>query len=138
MTRKIDLFSIFVVSSLAVFLVFPALVSSQEPQASPSYIGSDGKPSATLPYTQNPPNFFGQDHSYSVTFRGNGEAVISLKVIFSNLTDKPLQKLTFRVPPDFVGKSLFVQDASTIRTSSTESGFFLGFSEFAIIQNTSI
>ena len=124
MTRKIDLFSIFVVSSLAVFLVFPALVSSQEPQASPSYIGSDGKPSATLPYTQNPPNFFGQDHSYSVTFRGNGEAVISLKVIFSNLTDKPLQKLTFRVPlvdPKDLGVYQVVREGPCLRYAPVDS-----------------
>ena len=46
--------------------------------------------------TFNP--FFGQDHAYSVTFRGNGEAVVFLRVIFSNNGDTPLDELTLRFP----------------------------------------
>lgn len=43
-------------------------------------------------------NFLGQDHYYSVTFRGNGEAIVNLKVILSNLQDTPLSTVALRVP----------------------------------------
>lgn len=42
--------------------------------------------------------FFGQDHAYSVTFRGNGQAVVFLRVLFSNNGDTPLKTLTLRFP----------------------------------------
>lgn len=41
---------------------------------------------------------FGQDHYYSVTMRGNGEAVVSLKAVFSNNGEEPLSEITLRVP----------------------------------------
>lgn len=46
----------------------------------------------------NPQAFYGQDHAYTVTFRGNGEAVVSLRVAFTNTNDSKLSNLTFRVP----------------------------------------
>lgn len=42
--------------------------------------------------------FLGQDQYYTVTFRGNGEAVVNLKVIFSNLTPDPISTVTLRMP----------------------------------------
>lgn len=42
--------------------------------------------------------FFGQDHAYSVTFRGNGQAVVFLRVLFANNGDTPLKELTLRFP----------------------------------------
>ncbi|MFA5776178.1 MAG: hypothetical protein WC988_01325 [Patescibacteria group bacterium] len=56
-------------------------------QQMPPYPGGD---------TFNP--FFGQDHAYSVTFRGNGQAVVFLRVLFSNNGDTPLKELTLRFP----------------------------------------
>lgn len=44
------------------------------------------------------PTFMGQDHYYSITFRGNGEAIITLRAIFSNLKDEALSILSLRVP----------------------------------------
>jgi len=44
------------------------------------------------------PNLLGQNHNYSVTLRGNGEAVVLFKAAFYNSTDKPLSELFFRVP----------------------------------------
>jgi hypothetical protein len=44
--------------------------------------------------------FLGQDHYYTVTLRGNGQAIVSAKVIFSNLTEQPLSTLTFTMPKE--------------------------------------
>lgn len=41
---------------------------------------------------------FGQDHAYSVTFRGNGQAVVFLRVSLSNNGEKDLKELTLRFP----------------------------------------
>lgn len=43
-------------------------------------------------------NFLGQNHNYSVTFRGNGEAVVSARIIFSNLEEATMSAMTLRVP----------------------------------------
>ena len=53
-------------------------------------------PYPTSSPTGNP--IFGQDHSYSVVFRGNGEAVVTLKVAFSNTTSSALSRLYLRIP----------------------------------------
>lgn len=42
--------------------------------------------------------FFGQKHSYSVVFRGNGQAVVFLRVAFANSSDMPMRELTFELP----------------------------------------
>ncbi len=39
-----------------------------------------------------------QQHSYSVVFRGNGEAVVSSKLIVSNIQDTSITQLSLRVP----------------------------------------
>lgn len=43
-------------------------------------------------------NFLGQDNSYSVTFRGNGEAVVTYRSIFSNTGNQPLTTVFLKVP----------------------------------------
>jgi hypothetical protein len=53
---------------------------------------------SVIPPEKPPINFLGQDHYYSVTFRGNGEAIINLKIILSNLQDDPLSSVSLRVP----------------------------------------
>ncbi len=50
------------------------------------------------PPPETTPNFLGQSHYYTVTFRGNGEAVVNLKVVLSTLADKPLSTVSLRVP----------------------------------------
>jgi hypothetical protein len=52
----------------------------------------------TYPTTSTSQTFLGQDQYYTVTFRGNGEAVVTLKVIFSNLTPDPISTITLRMP----------------------------------------
>lgn len=39
-----------------------------------------------------------QNHSYSVVFRGNGEAIVSAKFILSNIADTPIKEVSLRVP----------------------------------------
>lgn len=41
---------------------------------------------------------FGQQQNYTVTFRGNGEAVVLARMVFSNQKDVPLTELSFRIP----------------------------------------
>jgi hypothetical protein len=48
------------------------------------------------PNTQSP--LFGQNHAYTVTFRGNGEAVVSARIVFTNMEDGSSDKLVLRVP----------------------------------------
>ncbi len=42
--------------------------------------------------------FLGQEHSYSVVFRGNGEAVVSARIAFTNTTDSVQRNVRLRVP----------------------------------------
>ncbi len=58
-------------------------------------INPPGKPQII---DQTTTNFLGQDHSYTVTMRGNGEAVVNLRVILSNTFDLPLSTVNLRVP----------------------------------------
>jgi hypothetical protein len=44
------------------------------------------------------PGFLGQDHGYSVVFRGNGEAVVSARIAFTNTSDNAVDKVTLRIP----------------------------------------
>src|SRR3989344_3420130 len=37
---------------------------------------------------------FGEDHAYSVTLRGNGEAVVNMRVAFSNFEEQPNKDVT--------------------------------------------
>ena len=57
---------------------------------------------ATVIYPTPPPNsgtlFFGQNHSYSVVFRGNGEAIVFGKMIFTNTEESSLKNFTFTIP----------------------------------------
>lgn len=43
-------------------------------------------------------NVLGQNHNYSVTFRGNGEAIVTARIVFMNNGDKPLTVTNLRVP----------------------------------------
>lgn len=77
-------------------------------QAMPPYPGTAD--------TFNP--FFGQDHAYSVTFRGNGQAVVFLRVLFSNNGDTPLKTLTLRFPkiePEGILAYQVMRDKTCIR-----------------------
>ena len=79
------IFSLFILSSGSLL--------AQEDQSSQGVAIPDIYP---LPPTE--PGFLGQDHAYSVTFRGNGEAVVSLKVVLTNKADSPLTDVALRIP----------------------------------------
>ena len=69
-------------------------------QAQAQTLDSSQKSTFMPPGYPNPSSegFLGQDHSYSVTFRGNGEAVVSAKIIFTNSGEEPLDTISLRVP----------------------------------------
>lgn len=50
------------------------------------------------PYPYPEPGFLGQDHSYTVVFRGNGEAVVSAKIVFTNKGETDLSDINLRIP----------------------------------------
>lgn len=52
---------------------------------------------ALAPTGTNAQTLFGQEHYYAVLMRGNGEAVVSGKFIFTNREDAPQQKFKFKV-----------------------------------------
>lgn len=67
-----------------------------------SSAGAPATSELIMPLQQDVPStgFLGQDQKYSVTFRGNGEAVVTLRTVFSNLGTQVLDTLTFTVPKD--------------------------------------
>lgn len=42
--------------------------------------------------------FFGQNHTYSIVFRGNGEAVVSSRIVVGNSGETPLKEVKLRIP----------------------------------------
>ncbi|HEY4504148.1 MAG TPA: hypothetical protein VJI73_00030 [Candidatus Paceibacterota bacterium] len=56
---------------------------------------------APAPYNENDTSttgiLFGQEHSYSVVFRANGEAVVTARLILHNSSDKPINEASFQV-----------------------------------------
>lgn len=79
----------------------PAVSESPPAQSSPT-AGTAAEmippPNTTPKPSSSSVGLLGQDHAYSVTFRDNGEAVVSLRVTFSNIDRGPLDKLLFQIP----------------------------------------
>ena len=105
-------FSVILISFL--ILLFTPLISfAQEEPASSGVARPD-----IYPIPPSEPGFLGQDHSYSVTFRGNGEAVIALKVILNNKAESPLKEISLRVPlvePREISVYQVIREPSCIR-----------------------
>lgn len=96
---KRQIFYIFLLAILLVPAVFAAetntLIAQPAPETQPA-----GMDRMIMP-PGNPvqsPNFLGQDQYYSVTFRGNGEAVISMKAVFSNMETADMTTVSFKSP----------------------------------------
>lgn len=73
---------------------------SDEMKIAPDYIpGTSG----TLPFS-------GQNHNYSVVFRGNGEAIVTLRVVLTNTKEDgtPLSNVSLRIPKILEPKDLSV------------------------------
>jgi hypothetical protein len=60
-------------------------------------------------------SLLGQSHAYSVTFRGNGEAVILMRATFTNASDQPITELSFRIP-NIIPKDLLTYQVSEGQT----------------------
>lgn len=93
--KKIFLFAVVGVSLFYARAVYSAPAEAPAPGIS---LEEDRKiaPLRSPSNSLNP--FFGQDHAYSVTFRGNGQAVVFLRVAFSNNGDVPTKELELRFP----------------------------------------
>ncbi len=50
------------------------------------------------PPSYKQPLFFGETHYYSVYLRGNGEAVVSLRVLLSSISEGSIKTLTYELP----------------------------------------
>lgn len=55
-------------------------------------------PLAQLRAQTSSASFFGQQHAYSLQLRGNGEAIVTLRQVFKNDTNKSLTNVRLRVP----------------------------------------
>lgn len=61
-------------------------------------IGIPIKSIRPIPVKNSNQTIFGEDHFYTVTFRGNGEAVVSMKAILTNTTNAPLSSIAIQLP----------------------------------------
>jgi hypothetical protein len=84
-----------------ILVIFPLLflvssVFAQEAQEGSSEIVVE--PDSIVPIPRTEPGFLGQDHNYTVVFRGNGEAVVSARIVFTNKGEEALEEISLRVP----------------------------------------
>lgn len=70
---------------VCILLLCPVLTTAQEVEIMP-VPGPDNSVGGIV---------FGQNHNYSVTMRGNGEAVITARIAFTNFSDNDLSELKF-------------------------------------------
>ena len=77
---------LFVSSFILLLLLCPALTLAQEIEIMPVPPSPDSSVGGSI---------FGQKHNYSVTMRGNGEAVITARIAFTNFSDNDLSELKF-------------------------------------------
>lgn len=68
-------------------------------------------------------NPLGQNHRYTVTFRGNGEAVVAMRVTLSNTEKQPLPSVELRVPkvlPEEIAAFQVIKEPVCIRYAEPE------------------
>lgn len=77
-----------------------------------------------MPPDTEPSGVFGEDHYYSVIFRGNGDAVVNLKAIFTNTEEATVSAVTLRAPKgqveDIVAYQL-IKDRRCLRYGPTDT-----------------
>ena len=100
MTKKVILFAFILLSLLLASRAAAQQKAFQNPGVDQENSINGVKPQIypVPPYRDNPTQILGQDHAYSVTFRGNGEAVVSTKVVLTNLSDIALENISLRIP----------------------------------------
>ncbi len=108
---------------LVAFLLFPLDANAQAGNAASAPAEGIQREAAEimppLPPDEKPANLFGQNHFYTITFRGNGEAVVTFKAILSNTTTTPLTKVSLDYPSNFDPKEFaafqVIQEPQCIR-----------------------
>ncbi len=61
-------------------------------------VGTSGNITPDIQPLYQGSTFFGQKHSYTVVFRGNGEAVVNARIVVGNSTEDPLKEVNLRIP----------------------------------------
>jgi len=94
-TLFLSVFSVFVFTSLASAQQAAETVESSQGMEAPSKLIAEPD---YYPPPISEPGFLGQDHKYTVVFRGNGEAVVSARIVFTNKGEESLEEIGLRVP----------------------------------------
>lgn len=91
----------------------------------PVYAQSSEAPSSSaekMMIAPLPPNssfsILGQNHTYTVLLRGNGEAIVTAQIVFSNQSNAKISSLTYRVPrviPDNLQVYQIIRDPVCLR-----------------------
>jgi hypothetical protein len=93
--HKIITKSIALVLVLGLFLAnFGGIVLAQEANS----VAPDIAPIIPIPPDTSNSLLFGQKHSYSVVFRGNGEAITYAKIVIPNREEQALSEFSFEIP----------------------------------------
>lgn len=82
---------------LLLFSIKAPFIAAQETQIAPADPGL--MPEKMMPI--RPPDatpILGQEHAYSVLFRGNGDAVVTMRAAFINEGEAPTNTVSFRIP----------------------------------------
>lgn len=106
---------------LLVFLLAPSINAQETGKSLQPAQGSQEiqlPPDLPVPPKRDTQGFLGQDHTYSVVFRGNGEAVVSLRVVLTNKGENPLSEVTLKVPkvqPSTIAVYQVIRDKICVR-----------------------
>lgn len=100
---------------LLLFSIQAPTVAAQENRSAPGGVGST-MPVSIMPPDTNP--ILGHEHAYSVLFRGNGDAVVSMRASFTNDKATSSNTISFRIPrvePRRVSAFQILRDPECIR-----------------------
>jgi hypothetical protein len=85
------------------------LAIAQEASTSESIAPDIGRIMPPIYPDNSPSLLFGQKHSYSVVFRGNGEAITYAKLVIPNQEETPLTEFSFEIPKVDVSEIIMYQ-----------------------------
>lgn len=103
---------------LLLFSIQAPTVAAQKKLSAPAGSGSMMPVSFMPPIPPDTNPILGQEHAYSVLFRGNGEAFVSMRAAFTNDKDTPSNTVTFRIPrvePRRINAFQILRDSECIR-----------------------
>lgn len=105
---------------LLLFLKAP-LAAAQETQVAPADPGSIMPEKFMPPRPPNETLILGQEHAYSVLFRGNGDAVVTMRAVFTNEGEVQTNTVSLRIPrvePGRVSAFQIIREPQCIRYKS--------------------